>query len=140
MSIDKTLFDRLGGKQTFIKVHKVFYDKAYAHPWLSQYFTDKPQDILEAQQTDFMMQLMGGPKIYAGKTPKNAHQHMMINEDLFTLRAEMLSESIKEVGLADDLRKEWIAADATLKRAIVKSSEKECKKSFATQTILNFKK
>ena len=62
MAIDKTLYDRLGGKQTYIKVHKIFYDKAYAHPWLSQYFADKPQEILENQQTDFMVQLMGDQK------------------------------------------------------------------------------
>ena len=94
MSIDKTLFDRLGGKHTFVKVHKIFYDKVYADPWLSKYFTEKPQHVLEEQQTDFMIQLMGGPKIYAGKTPKSAHQHMMISEQLFELRSAMLSESI----------------------------------------------
>ena len=43
MAIDKTLYDRLGGKQTFIDVHKIFYDKVYAHPWLKKFFTDKPQ-------------------------------------------------------------------------------------------------
>ena len=138
MSIDKTLYDRLGGKHAFIKVHKIFYDKAYAHPWLSKYFTDKPQEILESQQTDFMVQLMGGPKAYAGKTPKSAHQHMMISEELFELRSQLLSESIKEAGIHDKLRAEWLAADATLKRALVKSSEKECTQSYPNQPILNF--
>lgn len=140
MSIDKTLFDRLGGKPTFDKVHKIFYDKAYAHPWLSQYFTDKPQEVLENQQTDFMVQLMGGPKGYAGKTPKSAHMHMVISEELFDLRADMLSESIKEAGVRDDLREEWLVADGTLKRALVKSSESECSQSYPNQPILNFSK
>ena len=138
MPIDKTLFDRLGGKQAFIKVHKIFYDKAYAHPWLSKYFTDKPQEILESQQTDFMVQLMGGPKAYAGKTPKSAHRHMMISEELFELRSQLLSDSIKEAGIHDKLRTEWLVADATLKRALVKSSEKECTQSYPNQPILNF--
>jgi len=140
VSVDKTLFDRLGGKPTFVKVHKIFYDKAYAHPWLRQYFTDKPQDVLESQQTDFMMQLMGGPKVYAGKTPKSAHKHMVITEELFDLRSEMLSDSIKEAGVADGLRKEWLAADSTLKRALVKTSESECSQSYPNQPILNFSK
>ena len=140
MSIDKSLYERLGGKQTYTKVHKIFYDKAYAHPWLSKYFTDKPQEVLENQQTDFMVQIMGGPKAYGGKSPKSAHQHMLITAELFELRAELLSESIKEAGVADNLREEWLAVDATFKRALVKSSQQDCTQSYPNQPILNFAK
>jgi hemoglobin len=139
MAIDKTLYDRLGGKQTYIKVHKIFYDKAYAHPWLSQYFADKPQEILENQQTDFMVQLMGGPKAYGGKSPKFAHQHMAISDELFELRSSLLSDSIREAGISDALREEWLDADRTLKRAVVKSVN-ECTQSYPNQPILNFQK
>ena len=138
MSIDKTLYDRLGGKATFIKVHKIFYDKAYADPWMRKYFTDKPQEVLESQQTDFMVQLMGGPKIYGGKSPKSAHQHMLITEELFELRADMLSESIKEAGISDSLRQEWLDADRTFKRALEKKSKEECIRAYPNQPILDF--
>jgi len=137
MAIDKTLYDRLGGKKTFETVHKIFYDKAYAHPWLGKYFTDKPQDILEDQQTDFMIQIMGGPKCYAGKVPKSAHQHIAISNELYELRAQLLSESILEAGIADSLKDEWIAADATFQRVLVKTPE-ECVQAYPTQAILNF--
>ena len=140
MAIDKTLYDRLGGKQTFIKVHKLFYDKAYADPWLSKFFTDKPQEVLENQQTDFMVQLMGGPKAYGGKSPKSAHQHMVITDELFELRAQLLSQSIKELGIRDDLREEWLDADRTFKRALEKKSEAECTIAYPNQPILNFKR
>ena len=138
MAIDKTLYDRLGGKPTFVKVHKIFYDKAYADPWLRKFFTDKPQVVLENQQTDFMIQLMGGPKAYGGKSPKSAHQHMVITDELFELRARLLSESIKEAGIRDDLRNEWLDADRTFKRALEKKSEADCTQSYPNQPILNF--
>ena len=138
MAIDKTLYDRLGGKEIFIKVHKLFYDKAYADPWLGKFFTDKPQQVLENQQTDFMVQLMGGPKIYGGKSPKSAHQHIVITDELFELRSTMLSESIKEAGIADSLRQEWLDADRTFKRALEKNSEEECTRAYPNQPILNF--
>lgn len=138
MTIDKTLYDRLGGKNTFIKVHKLFYDKAYAHPWLSKFFTDKPQEVLENQQTDFMVQLMGGPKAYGGKSPKSAHQHILISDELFELRAQLLSDSIRECGISDALRAEWLDADRTFKRALVKQTESECSRSYPNQPILNF--
>ncbi|VAW92463.1 hypothetical protein MNBD_GAMMA23-434 [hydrothermal vent metagenome] len=140
MAIDKTLYDRLGGKPTYVKVHKIFYDKAYAHPWLSQYFTDKPQELLENQQTDFMIQLMGGPKCYSGKSPKSAHQHILITDELFELRAKMLSDSITEAGISDKLKEQWLDADATFQRALVKTSEDECIRAYPTQPILNFSK
>jgi hemoglobin len=138
MAIDKTLYDRLGGKSTFVKVHKIFYDKAYADPWFSKFFTDKPQEVLENQQTDFMVQLMGGPKAYGGKSPKSAHQHMVISDELFELRSQMLSDSIKEYGLSDALREEWLDADRTFKRALMKASEAECIQAYPNQPILNF--
>ena len=138
MAIDKTLYERLGGKKTFIAVHKIFYNKIYAHNWLKKYFADKPQEIIENQQTDFMSQLMGGPKIYSGKNPKFAHQHIMISDELFELRAQLLSDSIKEAGIPDELREEWINADATFKKTVVKSSVEECSISYPSQEILNF--
>ena len=138
MAIDKTLYDRLGGKATFVKVHKIFYDKAYADPWLRKFFTDKPQEVLENQQTDFMVQLMGGPKIYGGKSPKSAHQHMVITEELFDWRSKMLSDSIKEAGIRDDLREEWLDADRTFKRALEKKSAADCTQAYPNQPILDF--
>ena len=140
MAIDKTLYERLGGKPTYLKVHRIFYDKAYADPWLREYFTDKPQETLESQQTDFMIQLMGGPKAYGGKTPLFAHQHMVISEELFEHRTQLLSDSIKEAGINDELRAAWLAADASLKRALVKKSKAECKTAYPTQPILDFAK
>jgi len=139
-TISKTLFTRLGGVSTLEKVHKTFYDKAYAHPWLSLYFTDNPQKNLEQQQTDFMTRLFGGPTVYCGRTPKLAHQHMLITDELFDLRQKLLSESIQEHGLSDMLREEWLAADDSLRQAIVKRSLSECKKAYNNQEILDFKK
>ncbi len=140
MAIDPTLFDRLGGFDIMSKVHKIFYDKLFVHPWLKQFFVEHPQDIFETQQTNFMAGLMGGPKIYAGKTPKMAHQNILITDELFDARSDILSQAIKEAGVADDVRKEWLEADRTLKRALVKSSISECRTMFNGQRIYNISK
>lgn len=140
MSIDKTLYDRLGGQATLERVHKTFYNLAFAHPWLSKYFTDKPQWVLEEQQTSFMTYLMGGPNLYVGRTPKMAHQHMVISEELFEVRQQLLSDAIKRENISDALRDEWIAADGALKKALVKKSADECIRTYPTQEILDFKK
>ncbi|MDH5777641.1 MAG: group 1 truncated hemoglobin [Gammaproteobacteria bacterium] len=135
MAIDKTLFDRIGGMPTLERVHKIFYDKLFAHPWLKQFFVEHPQEIFEKQQTTFMAGLMGGPKVYAGKTPKMAHQNILITDEMFELRSSILSQSISEANIADDLRDEWLEADRTLKQAVVKSSIDECRTMFDGQRI-----
>lgn len=53
-----------------------------------------------------MAKLIGGPKKYAGKTPKMAHQHIHITDELFELRQQLLNEAIHEFALTDDLRNE----------------------------------
>jgi len=140
MAIDPSLFDRLGGFEMMQKVHKIFYDRLFAHPWLKQFFVEHPQEIFETQQTNFMAGLMGGPKIYAGKTPKMAHQNILITEELFDTRNDILSDAIKAAGVADDVREEWLAVDKTLKRALVKSSISECSTMFDGQRIYDIPK
>ncbi|MDH5216581.1 MAG: group 1 truncated hemoglobin [Gammaproteobacteria bacterium] len=140
MAIDKTLFDRLGGLDTLRKVHKIFYDKLFVHPWLKQFFVEHPQEVFENQQTNFMASLMGGPKIYAGLTPKMAHQNIVITDELFELRSTILSDSIKQVGIADDLREEWLDADRSLKKAVVKESAADCRTMYDSQRIYDIPK
>ena len=83
---------------------------------------------------------MGGPNHYAGQNPKTVHSYMNITEELYELRNRLLSDSIKEAGISDDLREEWIEVNDMLKLAIVKSSIDECTKQYDGQTILDFPK
>jgi len=137
---DQSLFERLGGKPTLEKVHRLFYDKVYAHPWLSQFFAHRTRGPIETQQTDFMIQLMGGPKCYAGQAPHVVHQYMLITEELFDLRTQLLSDAIKLAGVTDDLRKEWLDMNEMFKKIMIKKSRDECTLQYAHQEILDFPK
>lgn len=138
MSVTPSLFERVGGTPTLQRVHKNLYKKIYAHPWISQYFQDKPQWLQEQQQTHFMMKLMGGEVRYMGKPAVSAHQHMVITEELFELRQSLLSSALTEEGVTKELRDEWLRVDATMKRAIVKSSAADCRVAYEGQPILDF--
>ena len=137
MKVDKTLYDRIGGHSTLVAVHKTFYDKVYAHPWIGKFFDGLPQDYIEDQQTNFMGGLFGGPKDYAGKMPKQAHRHMLITEELFELRQVLLAESIDEFGLDAALKQEWLDADRGLEKSVVKRDVNECSVS-PGQPIMDF--
>ena len=120
------------------KVSKSFYDKVYRHEWLKKYFENINQEVIESQQVDFIAQAMGGPDRYCGKFVPEAHSHMMISEELFVLREELLNESLVECGACLELRDRWNKIDRSFKRIIVKNSLDECKPRFHTDTIINF--
>jgi len=134
---DNTLFEEIGGRPTLEKVHKLFYDKLYAHPWLKTFFAGIKQTIIENQQTDFMTANMGGGKIYSGGLPKNAHKHMFITEELFDLRNKILRECIIECGVSENLAERWIRIDQAFKHSLVKKDLSECQKRYFTDEIIS---
>jgi hemoglobin len=122
MNIKETLLDALGGLPTLEKVHKIFYDKIYAHPWIGQFFVGHNQASIEKRQTRFMAEKMGGDVQYFGKDMKMTHRHMYITEELFELRSQLLRESLEEAGIPTDLAKRWLKIDSAFKRQVVKES------------------
>lgn len=132
------LYHALGGKPTLEKVHKIFYDILYARPWLGQYVHDMPQNVIEAQQTDFMTAAMGGPEVYSGKFPGPAHRHMYITEEMFGLRQTLLKQALEKAQIPDELAEKWLNINASFRSGLVKESLTACEKRYATDRILNF--
>jgi len=130
------VFDKVGGKETLQKVHKLFYDKIYDHPWLSQFFSHIEQEHIENQQTDFMTKALGGPMIYCGRLPVPAHKHMYITDEIFEIRHKMLKESLIEVGVEGELLEAWLKIDKAFQGALTKKSVSECEKRFFTDDLV----
>ena len=85
-AVTKERFEQMGGRDMLVRVNKSFYDKMYAHPWLSKYFEHVEQEYIEMQQTNFMQATLGVANIYGGKTPVFAHTRIKITEELFVER------------------------------------------------------
>ena len=133
---ETSLYGALGGLWVLQRVHKIFYDKIYRHPWLKLYFAGVTQTVIENQQTDFMAQAMGGPSRYSGKLPVPAHKHMFITEELFEARGRLLEESLREAGVPEDLGARWLKIDRAFKGRLVKRSEAECEGRYKTEPIM----
>jgi len=134
----RSLFDRLGGRTTLDRVHKIFYDKIYQDSWMSQYFAHVDQKIIESKQSDFFSQLTGGPKLYSGRMPLDAHMHINITSELFDYRHNLLRESLLEAQIPEKERTEWLNIDLAFRRVLVKISPDQLKKRYNTDTILDF--
>ncbi len=122
-----TFLDDIGGLATVRRVHSLFYDSVFAHPWFSQIFPAEAQPRLESQQTDFMAQNFGGPPVYRGRTPGSAHPHIMITDEMFDERACLLSDAIRAAGVSDEHRTQWLRIDDAFRRQLVKKTVSECK-------------
>jgi hemoglobin len=133
----QTLYDRLGGRDCLALVHKRLYDKIFNHPVLGVFFAGKNRQHQEDQQSDYMADQFGGPRIYGGRVPRDAHQHLFITEEHFELRATLLEETLVECGVAAEAREQWMTIDRGFKRHIVKKSIHECEKRYKNDEIIS---
>lgn len=113
-------------KDWITKVSTEFYERTFKHPWLKDVFAVIRQEVITSQQIDFMVQALGGPKNYAGRTPSDAHPHIFIDEEMWQVREDLLIEAFNAVNAPEELRKMWLRIDEAFKRSIVMKSPSEC--------------
>lgn len=117
-----SLYKEVGGLETLQRVHKIFYDKVYAHPWLGKFFAGHNQVAIENRQTSFMAEKMGSPQKYLGKPIKQAHENMYISPRLTALRHQLLKASLEEAGVPKPLATRWLRIDQAFMQHVTKSS------------------
>lgn len=78
----------------------------------------------------------GRPHLYGGRFPDGTRQHMFITEAHFELRHKFLVETLRECGIAPDLRDRWLAIDYEFKNPIVIRTVDESEKRYANDRIV----
>lgn len=134
--IDDAYFRELGGRAAIERVHIVFYDMLFVHPWLKGFFEGLDKGRLIAQQTDFMVSKLGGEQRYYGREPGPAHCHMFVTEEIFEVRHAMLGEAMEIAKLPTEVRALWLKRDYAMKRALVKQSPTECFGRYKTEATV----
>lgn len=135
----RTLFERVGGRATLERVHRLLYNRIYVDRDMGPFFADVPRERQEKQLTDFMSGAMGGPMPYVGSHPREAHRHMLITADLFDRRHRFLTEALAEAGVASPARDEWLRIDGAFKRILVKARVEDCTPRYTGGPILTSK-
>ena len=136
MGDPENYLEELGGRECLELVHKIFYDKLFAHPWLGKFFEGKKRWLLEEQQTEFLMGVFGGPRIYSGRGPLEAHQHMFITEEIFDIRHGLLRESLAQGKVPEHLQERWLRADQSMRRAVEKKSVDQCRGRYNNEAVM----
>ncbi len=119
------------------KIADTFYDLVYKDVWFKKIFRNIEQDSITAQQTDFMVQNMGGPKRFSGRDAKDAHPQIWIDENIWNYREDLLKKAFKEVNAPAEICELWLKIDNAFKLSIInKGGVEECVGRFKTDEII----
>jgi hemoglobin len=116
-----SLYDQLGGEAAVNAAVDIFYRKVLTDDRISKFFDDVDMDHQIAKQKAFLTMIFGGPANYSGKDMRVGHAHLVtrgLNDSHVDAVVELLGETLKELGVADELIAK-VAATANSARADV---------------------
>jgi truncated hemoglobin YjbI len=104
-----------------------FYELVYQDPWFKNIFRNIKQEVITSQQIEFMIQSLGGPKMYCGRSPKDAHPQVWVNEEIWQYREDLLVKAFDKLKAPDELKVAWLKIDEAFKGVIInKAGPEEC--------------
>lgn len=117
---DLELYERVMQNDTMINILTSFYDEVYADEQLSPYFEGIHKQGVIGKQYNFMVMLFSGEEIYMGVRPRNAHHWMVISDELFDYREQMMERHMRLHGLEDTYIVRWMAMQEFFRSRMVK--------------------
>ncbi|RPJ78787.1 MAG: hypothetical protein EHM20_03065 [Alphaproteobacteria bacterium] len=118
------------------KVNHDFYEQVYQDEWFKQVFVNIAQDVITAQQTDFIVQVFGGPANYCGRMPGDAHPHLYVDEYMWELREKYLMIAFQKNDTPKIIVDKWLKIDNSFKNKIIKKSADDVVPRFATDEVV----
>ena len=118
-------------------INETFYDAIFDDPWLGQVFDGVPEEHIKNQQTDFIVGAFGGDNVYVGRSPRDAHPHIMIETDMWELRELYLIKAFEKNNAPDWLQEKWLKIDEAFKKNIIKFSVTECSGRYPNEPIID---
>jgi hemoglobin len=108
-----TLFEKLGGADAVDLAVDKFYERVLQDERIKNFFVDVDMVKQRKHQKDFLTYAFGGTDQYNGRYMRKAHQELVekqgLNSAHFNAVAEDLMETLKEMGVSQDLLAEVVA-------------------------------
>lgn len=98
-----SLFERIGGKPAVTAAVDRFYERVLADPELKGFFYEVSMPRLKAHQLAFLSQALDGPRQYGGESMRDAHSRLAIEQRHFDRVAVHLIETLRELGVSEDI-------------------------------------
>lgn len=102
-----TLFEKLGGERAVDLAVDKFYERVLNDQRIKHFFENVDMNKQKSHQKAFLTFAFGGATQYDGKTMREAHKYLVedmgLNGEHFNAVIENLVETLKELGIADEL-------------------------------------
>jgi hemoglobin len=119
---EKTLYERLGGKEAIAAVVGKMYDKILSDTLLKPFFQDIDMAHLRKSQISFVAMAFGAPHGYTGQHLREAHLPLVkrgLSGIHFDAVAQHLAEAMAELGVTKDLINEAIGIVSTTRNDVL---------------------
>lgn len=127
-------------KTLIFNINFDFYEQVYKDEWFKQVFRTVTQEVITSQQTDFIIQVFGGPANYCGRMPGDAHPHIYVDEQMWELREKYLMNAFEKNNAPTAIREKWLKIDNSFKNKILKKSYDDVTPRFTTDELIIVKK
>ncbi len=116
---EKSLYDRLGGKDGITGVVEDFVANVAADARINAFFANADIPGLKGKLVDQICEATGGPCKYTGKTMKEAHTGMGVKEEHFNALVEDLVKALDKYKVPEKEKGELLGALGGMKGDIV---------------------
>lgn len=118
-SAEKSLYDRLGGKEAISAVVDAFVANVAADDRINKFFEKTDIPHLKQMLVDQICGATGGPCEYTGKDMKTVHTGMNITEEQWNATVEDLVKALDGAGVQQKEKDELLGALGGMKGDIV---------------------
>ncbi len=98
-----SLFTQIGGKDAVGAAVELFYEKVLADPTVNFFFSATDIQKQKGKQKAFLTYAFGGAPNYSGKSMRQSHASMNINEAQFAAVAGHLQSTLEQLEVPQDL-------------------------------------
>lgn len=119
---DPEVWADMGGGSRLLEVLKDFYTRVFEDERLAPFFDGVTKQHVIDKQYSFLRAKLTEKGGYFGNRPRNAHHWMVISDELFDYREELLARCLREHGLSERTVAHVRAIDEVFRKQIVKSA------------------
>ncbi|MGB1092325.1 MAG: 2Fe-2S iron-sulfur cluster-binding protein [Oceanobacter sp.] len=103
------------------KILSDFYDEVFEDPIMSPYFQNFTKQRSKEKVYSFYKRVFSGESSFFGDRPRNSHHWMVITDEIYDYRLDMLARHMRNHGLPEHLVQVWLSYDEYYRSDIVKT-------------------
>lgn len=114
-----TAFERMGGEGPLRAVIEDFCQRTFRDAMIGFMFRGKNQPRIIAMEYELAAQQLGAPVVYSGRPVGRAHRGVPVMGGHFNRRRQLLVNTLRDHGVADEVAAIWLEHVDGLRAAVL---------------------